>query len=44
MNVKETSLDCQDISYNISKKYHSDIYEDINLFKSQLNDDKLRTF
>ena len=30
--------------HNISKKYCSDIYEEINLFKRQINDNKLHTY
>ena len=33
LNVSETNLDCRDVSHNISKKYCSDIYEEINLFR-----------
>ena len=33
-----------DVSHNVSKKYCSDIYEDVNLFKRQINDNKLYTY
>ena len=29
LNLSETNLDCRDVSLKISKKYCSDIYEDI---------------
>ena len=44
LNVSETNFDCRDVSHNISKKYCSDIYEEINLFKCQINDNKLHTY
>ena len=42
LNVSENKLDCRDVSHKISKKYYSDIYE--NLFKCQINDYKLHTY
>ena len=44
LNVSETNLDCRDVPHNISKKYSSHIYEEINLFKRQINDNKLHTY
>ena len=37
LNVSENNLDFRDVSQKISKKCCSDIYEDINLFKRQIN-------
>ena len=43
LNVSETNFDCREVPHNISKKYCSDTYEEINLFKGQINDNKLHT-
>ena len=40
LNVSETNFNCRDVSHNISKKCCSDIYEEINLFTRQINDNK----
>ena len=44
LNVNTTNLDCRNASHNISKKYCSDIPEEINLFKRQISDNKLHTY
>ena len=44
LNVSENNFDCGNVSHNISKKYRSDIYEDINLFKREINDNELHTY
>ena len=44
LNVSENNLARRDVLHNISKKYCSDIYEKIILFKRRINDNKLHTY
>ena len=44
LNVSETNLDCRDVSHNNFKKYCSNIYEERNLFKRLINENKLHKY
>ena len=44
LNANETNLNRRDVSHKISKKYCSDIYEDLKLFKRQINNNELHTY